>query len=225
MSVYVYEAGDLAVLTLEVPEADGSTTAAVTAWTDPSGAPASLPSASPLPDGITWEAVAPVPVAGEWTATWTVSGTGAAKRSYAVQVGPTPPSPARAYATTGELAEWLQAAPPAGSARLLAAATRVIDRAAVSAVYDVTGVDELPTDPAVAQAFREAVCAQVEAWQANGTGPTGPGSAQWQTMTAGRVSLGRAGGTAAVAPHGDQLAAEARAILHAAGLLGRPWMA
>jgi len=225
--VTAYEVGDFAILTLDLPlsDVDGTTTAAVTKWTRPDGTVASSPSATPNADRTHWEAVAPVPVAGEWTATWTVTGTGATTRSYAVQVAPTPPSVSRSYATTSDLAAWLQAAPPAGSARLLARATEVVDSATVSAVYDVTGADELPSDATVAGAFRDAVCAQVEAWQANGTDHAGAGSAQWQTITAGRISLGRAGGGAGVPVHGGQLAEHAAAILRRAGLIGRPWMA
>jgi hypothetical protein len=222
-----YDVDDFAVLTLTVPEGTAGTAAAVTAWTRPDGIPASLPAAAPLDDEHTsWEAVTgQLDMAGEWTAEWTITGPGAAVEYHAVQVAPAPPVAARSYATTADLAAWLQAAPPAGSARLLARATEVVDGATVSAVYDVTGDDELPSDAGVAAAFRDAVCAQVEAWQANGTSHAGAGAAQWQTITAGRISLGRAGGSTAVPVNGGQLAEHAAGILRRAGLIGRPWMA
>lgn len=68
-----------------------------------------------------------------------------------------------AYATTAQLATWLgtQGTPDAG--RLLERASELIDET-VRAPFAVSAVTNLPTDPDVAAALRDATCAVVEAW-------------------------------------------------------------
>lgn len=92
--------------------------------------------------------------------------------------------------------------PPANSAVLCARASADVDHALVGAIYD-TDDDLLPTDPAVAEALRDAVCAQVAAWASAEPATPGP---------AGRMRV--------VAPPGERgLCAAAVAPLRLAGLL------
>jgi hypothetical protein len=215
-----WDAGDVATLELTVAGTDG-TTAVTLALYDPLGVPAA-PAVTNV-SGDLWRALAPVPTAGEWSAVWTVTGTGDGTEVYRFQVAPVTVGPAagRTYATTADLAAWLDAAPPAGSARLLRRASAVVDDWTRAAVYDVD-TDQLPTVATIRDAFRDAVCAQVESWQASGAGPSGPGAAGYSQITAGRITLVRgAGSTAAAAPvvSGRALAPEAASILAAEGLL------
>lgn len=69
---------------------------------------------------------------------------------------------AAAYATPADLTAWL----PTGTAvtdapRLLARASALLDDI-ITAPFDVDA--DLPTDPTVAAALRDACCAQVEQW-------------------------------------------------------------
>lgn len=72
-----------------------------------------------------------------------------------------------AYATTGELTAWLPdgLTVPADATRLLASASRAVDRMlmVLGAVYDVD-TDNLPTDADVIVALRNATCAQASWW-------------------------------------------------------------
>lgn len=68
-----------------------------------------------------------------------------------------------AYASEGDLASFLPEGTVATDApRLLARASELLD-GTVLAAFDI-GDDQLPTDTAVAEAMRDACCAQVEFW-------------------------------------------------------------
>ncbi|MFI9339967.1 hypothetical protein ACIG0D_01625 [Streptomyces sp. NPDC052773] len=75
------------------------------------------------------------------------------------------PLAGRVYATTAQLADYLDPEdPPADAARLLRRASKLLDSDFLkAAVYDVDSAG-MPTDPEVAAAFAEAVCAQTEFW-------------------------------------------------------------
>lgn len=69
------------------------------------------------------------------------------------------------YATPADLAEYTGEAAPADAERLLRDASDLLDtEVLLTAVYDVDPDTALPTDTDVAEAFRDAVCAQVQYW-------------------------------------------------------------
>lgn len=119
------------------------------------------------------------------------------------------------YATAVQLADWLGTSAPADADRQLRRASADIDAALLTAVYD-TDDTGAPTDTAVAAAFADAACAQVEWWAATGDDGTGA-AGRWESVSAGPVSLsGRAPGPAS--PAGVELAPRAWRALQAAGL-------
>ncbi|WP_267244352.1 hypothetical protein [Streptomyces sp. PR69] len=186
------DVGDTLTATLVVEPFDGTTAATLTV-TAPDQT-ATNPATSTIDGGQTWTAQVPLTLAGVWRLSWTVTGTGAGVEHQLESVAPTPSvvEDGRVYATTTQLAEYLGAAPPTNAARLLLRASELLDADFLKvAVYDV---DEngLPTDPLVAAAFRNAVCAQVEFWQEAGeeTDISGP----LQGVTIGSVSLQYGGG-------------------------------
>jgi hypothetical protein len=159
------DVGDTVTASLTVDPSD-ATTNAVLAVTSPSGV-VTAPPVGTADNGRTWTAALTYTAAGVWLMSWTVTGTGASVQHERVSVAPAPfiAAPGRVYATTTQLAEYLGAAPPLDSARLLLEASRLLDRDFLpAAVYDVDKVTGLPTDPEVAAVFAEAVCAQVEFW-------------------------------------------------------------
>ncbi|MGQ4358564.1 hypothetical protein [Streptomyces sp. SAS_272] len=103
----------------------------------------------------------------------------------------------RSYATPEQLAAYLHADAPANAAKLLEDATRALDDALLTAVYDVDPGGSA-TSPAVQAAFAEAVCAIVEWWGETGD-PVGADGG-WDTVSAGPVSLGRSAGSQAATP-------------------------
>jgi hypothetical protein len=104
------------------------------------------------------------------------------------------PLAARVYATTAQLADYLGTAAPADAAKLLRDASRALDSALRTAVYDTDGAG-MPTHPEVQAAFTEAVCAIVEWWEQTGD-PVGA-EGGWESVSAGPVSLsGRSSSTA-----------------------------
>lgn len=70
---------------------------------------------------------------------------------------------ATAYATSEELATWLNEDAPENAAWLLDRATEVIDSVA-TAPFNVDLITGLPVDAGVAIALRDATCAQVRFW-------------------------------------------------------------
>jgi len=97
---------------------------------------------------------------------------------------------------------------PDDAARLLARAAEKIDAHTLLAVYDVDD-QELPTDTAVAAAFREACCAQVEQWAEVGEENDIDGLAGTDLSVDGYSG-----------PRAPGLAPRARTILVNAGLAG-----
>ena len=156
--------GDQVTASLTVVPADATTAATLTV-TAPDGT-LSTPAATSVDDGTTWTAPVTYTAAGVWRLSWAVTGTGASVEHQMVSVAPAPGGPVggRVYATTTQLAEYLQAAPALDSARLLLRASELLDSDfLLPAVYEVDG-DGMPTDPDVIKGFADAVCAQVEFW-------------------------------------------------------------
>lgn len=129
-----------------------------------------------------------------------------------------------AYATVDELTDWLDPEPvPDGAARMLARATRYMDNVLLkTAVYPVDD-NGLPTEEAHINAMREACCALVEWWAENGDDGLGAGS-EYTSVTAGSITLAKAGGGQGGGGADPRRAPEAVEILDGAGLLGHePW--
>ncbi|MBG0830516.1 hypothetical protein HS041_22400 [Planomonospora sp. ID67723] len=127
-----------------------------------------------------------------------------------------------AYATVDDLAPYVTSI-PSNATVLLDRATRLIDQALLTSVYDVDD-DGAATDATVIAALRAAVCEQVTQWIAVGEDGTGA-LAEWGDVAIGSVRLGgrstagAGGGSAAT-----RLAPQAAMILHQAELLGHsPW--
>lgn len=176
------------------------------------------PTVSPGDEPGTWQAEVVYDQAGIWVLEWAVTGTGRGVQTKTVAVAPAPGGPGRTYATTTDLADWLQAAPPLDAARRLIRATSYLDANPLkTAVYDVDD-DGLPTDAVVAAALRDATCAQADWWTQHGDDGTGAG-ADYTSVTAGSISLTRAAGGAG-APRDPRQSPEAFDILSAAGLTG-----
>lgn len=182
-----WDVGDIATITLTVDPAD-ETTAATVLVTSPSGVESS-PAPTASNGNATWVVLVPVGEADEWTAVWTVTGTGAGVEPHTFTVRPLPPytPPGRVYATTTDLGGWL-ASPPSDAPRLLAAASRRIDELLRTAIYDVDD-DGMPTHATVIAAVRDAVCAQIVWWRTTGDEL---GAGGWAEVGIGSVRLKRA---------------------------------
>ncbi|GAA1327589.1 hypothetical protein GCM10009592_14620 [Brachybacterium rhamnosum] len=76
----------------------------------------------------------------------------------------------RVYATQEDLAEWSSVPIPDTVDRMLEAASRLIERATITAVYP-TDPDGYPVDGDTRDGFRMATCAQVAAWVELGVNP------------------------------------------------------
>lgn len=101
--------------------------------------------------------------------------------------------------------------------RLLGRASRRIDTLLLRAVYEVDDND-VPTDTAVAEALREATCAQAAWWLE--LGDESGAAAQFQTVGVGSLNLGRGytGGGSATGP-AQTTSAAAVEVLQQAGLI------
>lgn len=191
------DVGDLATARLTVDPAD-VTTAATLVVTRPD-ATTVTPVVTAADDGATWTAPVTYTLAGLWRLSWTVTGTGAGVQHEVVSVAPAPAvtGTGRVYATTTQLAEYLNAAPPLNAVQLLRDASRALDDALRTATYCVDA-DSLPTEAGVAAAFAEAVCAIVEWWGETGD-PVGADGG-WDSVSAGPVSLSGRSSSGAATP-------------------------
>lgn len=191
------DVGDLVTARLAVDPFDG-TTAATLVVTRPDGTTAT-PVATGADGGAVWTAPVTYTLAGLWRLSWTVTGTGAGVQHEVVSVAPAPVvvGTGRVYATTTQLANTLHEAPPLNAVQLLEDASRALDDALKTALYD-TDTAGLPTDATVAAAFAEAVCAIVQWWGETGD-PVGADGG-WDSVSAGPVSLSRGSGSGAATP-------------------------
>ncbi|WP_432182036.1 hypothetical protein [Streptomyces sp. NBC_00063] len=180
------DVGDVVRARLAVEPSDGTTAAALVV-TRPDGT-TETPVVNREGDGA-FTAPVTYTVAGVWLLRWTVTGTGASVENASVSVAPVPSAGlnGRVYATTTQLAEFLQDAPPLNAARLLRNASKLLDSDFLQAAWYDTDDVGMPTDPQVADAFADAVCAQVEFWGEVGeeTDISGP----LQGVTLGSLSL------------------------------------
>lgn len=118
---------------------------------------------------------------------------------------------------------------------LLRVATRLVDAALLTAVYDVDDTGRA-TDPDVLQALADATCAQASTWAALGIDPVkgaadDNGTAAVASKAMGSASISYDRSAAALTAQArafaaTNLCAEAAAILAAAGLLsaGQVWL-
>lgn len=194
---------------------DGTTTAAPVAYLD-DDPPRTLPAQPVGGDRALWSALLTNARPGIYSIVWTVVGTGAGVQTFNLPVGPAHDGEGRSYATTGDLAHYLRAAPPAESRLLLVRATARVDELLFAARYRV---DEhgVATDERVRAAIVEAVCAQA-AWFDEAGDDTGSGYA----ATAGPAKIGNVqiGGTTGHAGAASARYAPATvAVLRRAGLL------
>lgn len=154
--------GDTPTIDLTVAPCGPDTLAAATART-PTGAAVAL-TVLPGDDPSQWSTRVPLTEPGEWVIAWTVTGTGAATEAVTLLVAPAPGGPAgRVYATTGQLAAYLDDAPPPSARRLLRRASQKVDELLLTSTYRVDA-DGMPVDAPVADALAEATCAQVAWW-------------------------------------------------------------
>lgn len=128
-----------------------------------------------------------------------------------------------------------QATPQADIDTRLRFASRLVRRDTVAAIYAVN-TDGSPSDPGIAEAFKEATCAQVYAWQQAGIDPAAGGLQQPGTLVAsksldgGTVAYDNSltASTTAMQERKamiDDLVPEAVMILmDALGGAGRPWI-
>lgn len=115
------------------------------------------------------------------------------------------------YATSEDLSEWTGAAAPAAVERLLRQASRLVRRATLTAVYETNPATDLPVEPDVLDAFRDATCAQVEAWVALDIDPSaGPAGAAAAPIPQSSSILGATVNYAVSLTLGDARAAAAR---------------
>jgi len=206
------DVGDFVTATLTVDPFDGTTAAALLV-TRPDGTTAS-PVVTGAGGGQTWTAPVTYTLAGLWRLSWTVTGMGASVEHEIVSVAPAPAVTAsgRVYATTTQLANTLHAAPPLDAVQQLENASKALDDALLTAVYD-TDTDGMPTHSDVIAAFAEAVCYIVEWWGETGDQVGALGG--WDSVSAGPVSLsGGSGGAAGTPIAAGALPPRAAAVLH-----------
>ncbi|MGW3191596.1 hypothetical protein ACWDBT_27525 [Streptomyces ardesiacus] len=225
------DVGDFVTARLEVTPADG-TTQAVLLVSLPDGTTLA-PVVTGSGDGAVWTAPVVYTLAGVWRLSWTVTGTGASVEHELVSVAPVPGAGAggRTYATTTDLANYLQAAAPLDVAHLLEGASRMLDtRVLAYCRYDVDE-EGMPSDPDVKAAIGRAVCAQVAWWDEVGDS-TGAAGVGYGNVAIGSVNLGRSvtsvsGDDSAARQIAPQVADELRAPhLHdklVIGALAVPW--
>lgn len=128
---------------------------------------------------------------------------------------------ARIYSTHADLVAYLPdgASAPAEpeATRLLTRASEQVDLLTVTSIYEVDEQD-MPTADAVVTAFRDATCAQAAWWLETGD-ETGAATGQWQSVTAGRISLQRSAKGASAQAQASTVAPQAVMHLRLAGLL------
>jgi hypothetical protein len=131
-----------------------------------------------------------------------------------IPAGPGPTIPG-AYANLTDLDDHLGST-PANATQLLIRASRAVDRALLTAVYDPTDLDVIE---ALKQATLEQVAGTLESGEKTGLGVT---TAAPSSFTIGRVAIQRK--SPAAAPTTGGLVDQAWSVLQAAGLTGHaPW--
>jgi hypothetical protein len=121
-----------------------------------------------------------------------------------------------AYATPADYRRVTGRTPPDDAIRKLVHASELLDDLLIGAVYDVDA-NNLPTDATVIDAFRRAVCYQVE-WEA-ATGDSLGVTTVYPSVSIGSVSLSRGGGAASSGSPYDRAAPRTLSVLRTAGVL------
>jgi hypothetical protein len=132
---------------------------------------------------------------------------------------------ARVYATVAELEAYTGDPAPENAVRLLARASRLVDRHMVAALYD-TDASGYPSDTDVRAGFRDATCVQVEAWADRESAAAGddPAAGPWTSVKAGGLSFARPESSVPVQVADDTtLTAEAVEILEGLALEQVVW--
>lgn len=132
------------------------------------------------------------------------------------------------HATPEQLAAEPWSVTPDNAAVLLRAASRMVDGALLTAVYDVD-TDGRATGSDVLDVLRDATCAQAAAWSALGIDPlvgpagdSGPAVVASKSIGSGSISYDRSGAAIAAQARAQAatiLAPEAWSILATSGLL------
>jgi hypothetical protein len=128
------------------------------------------------------------------------------------------------YATADDLATFIESpTPPAGAERLIKGASALVRSATRAALYDTTSAG-LPSDPDVAEAFKDATCAQAAEWARRGIDPASgvtPGRPQSSSIGGATVNWGTTGGMSDEDTL-RELIPDAAWYLESAGLLSGP---
>lgn len=128
------------------------------------------------------------------------------------------------HATTDDLAAEPWLFDPPNAAQLLRAASSLIDRETVTAVYGVNSDTGRARDQRILDALRDATCAQAATWVALGVDPLKGGAdpsaaVRRKSLGSGTIEYDTATVAAARTQAADSLAPEAAQILASAGLL------
>lgn len=129
----------------------------------------------------------------------------------------------RTYATPADIAEWIGLeTPPDNAPQLIRHASSLVEAATRLDRYN-TDADGKPTQYEIAQAFRDAVCQQVEVWHANGIDPAKGaagqiGQIQSQSVPGGSVTYAGALTAAEIGAAATSLSEAAAHTLRNAGL-------
>lgn len=129
----------------------------------------------------------------------------------------------RLYATPGDVADWIgEETPPENADSLIRNASLLVEAATRLDRYSVD-LDGKPTDYRIAEAFRDATCAQAALWHANDMNPAKgfagqTGQIQSQSVPGGSVSYSGALSAAEMGAAVTGLCDSAINILRNAGL-------
>lgn len=97
---------------------------------------------------------------------------------------------ARVYATSGQYETYTGATAPDDIAQLLADASRTLEARLFRLCWYEVDDEGMPSNPIVAQAFTDAVCAQAQWWDEVGDS-TGAAGAGWGTVRLGTAQMSR----------------------------------
>jgi len=226
----VRDVGDwrIAEISISTPEgtpAAGTVTLSVVRGDDTVIASVPMAAGSPTATSTPWTSDPyELTVSGEWIERFTITGDGKGKARqvfYVLDDPGTVPTGELVYATTADYMAAVHEAPTGVNLRrALAAATRALSTALLTAVYETNTVTLLPTDTAVVGAIRDAVVEQAR-WAIEQGDPYGLGVDVYQNASIGSLSLGRGSNGGSADPPGRR-SPEALAILARAGLTGNP---
>lgn len=131
------------------------------------------------------------------------------------------------FATVDDVTRWLGVEAPGNADALIRRGSVMVSTATRRARYDTTPAG-LPSDPDVADALRDAVCAQVEAWVSAEVDPTVTvveASVSKSSIDGATVEYDTATAAAKQQALSDGLCSYALDILTTAGLIGgHPWV-